>query len=115
MRKVLQEIIEKKHDVKTCKYNLKENGNVFNQEPTPCLFFDGARSYRNLLQKVPERPESINTNGIVSANDDENSKMIADFRNQLTIMEDINDEILIGCRKQEDQATKGLKYSLQTV
>ena len=112
MRKVLQELIEKKHDFKTCKYNLKENGNIFNQEPTPCLFFDGARSYRNLLQKVPE---SINTNGMVSANDDENSKIFADFRNQLTIMEDINDEIFIGCRKQEDQATKGLKYSLQTV
>ena len=108
MRKVLQELIEKKHDFKTCKYNLKENGNIFNQEPTPCLFFDVAPSY--LLKH-----ESINTDGIGSANDDENSKMIADFRIKLTIMVDIKDEIIIGCRKQEDQPSKEFESNLQTL
>ena len=92
----MQETIEKKHDSDTCKQNRKQNAKIFNQEPTPCLFFAGAPSYRYLLKQIHL---SINTDGIGSANDDENSKMIADFRNQLTIMEDINDEIFIGCRK----------------
>ena len=104
----MQALIEKKHDLKTCKYNLNENGKIFNQEPTPCLFFDVAPSY--LLKH-----ESINTDGIGSANDDENSKMIADFRIQLIIMEDIKDEIIIGCRKQEDQPIKEFESNLQTL
>ena len=104
----MQELIEKKHDFKTCKYNSKENGNIFHQEPTPCLFFDEAPSY--LLKH-----ESINIDGIGSASGDENSKMIADFRIQLIIMEDIKDEIIIGCRKQEDQPIKEFESNLQTL
>ena len=95
----MQETIEKKHDSDTCKQNRKQNAKIFNQEPTPCLFFAGAPSYRYLLKQIHL---SINTDGIGSANNDENSKMIADFRIQLTIMEDINDEISMGFRRQED-------------
>ena len=112
MKKVLQETIEKKHDSDTCKQNRKQNAKIFNQEPTPCLFFAGSPSYSYLLKQIHL---SINTDGIGSANDDENSKMIADFRIQLTIMEDIKDEIIIGCRKQEDQATKEIESNLQTL
>ena len=45
----------------------------------------------------------------MSEYDDQKSSTISDFRIQLTMMEDIKDEILIGCRKQEDQDTKELE------
>ena len=51
-------------------------------------------------------------------NDNESKKDVADFRIQLATLEDIKEEILIGCRKQEDQATKefeSLESSLQTL
>ena len=117
MRKVLQEIIEKKHDIETCNYNWKQNGKTFNQIPKTCDFYAGSSSYNDLLlHEILESPDD--TDGVDSENDDESKKDVADFRIQLATLEDIKEEILIGCRKQEDQATKefeSLESSLQTL
>ena len=118
MRKVLQEIIEKKHDIETCNYNWKQNGKIFNQIPKTCDFYAGSSAYSDLLlYKILERPDD-DTDGIDSENNDESKKDVADFRIQLATLEDIKEEIRIGCRKQEDQATKefeSLESSLQTL
>ena len=118
MKNVLKEIIEKKHAIDTCKTNWKMNGKIFNQVPTTCQFYDGCSSFDDLLiHETLESPD--NTDGAsMTEYGNENSKAISDFRIQLTMMEDIKDEILIGCRKQEDQATKefeSLESSLQTL
>ena len=118
MKNVLKEIIEKKHAIDTCKNNWRRNGKIFNQVPTTCQFYDGCSSYDDLLiHETLESPD--NTDGAsMSEYDDENSKAISDFRIQLTMMEDIKDEILIGCRKQEDQDTKefeSLESNLQNL
>ena len=109
MKNVLKEIIEKKHAIDTCKTNWKMNGKIFNQVPTTCQFYDGCSSYDDLLiHETLESPDNAD-GASMSEYDDKNSKAISDFRIQLTIMEDIKDEILIGCRKQEDQDTKELE------
>ena len=111
----MQEIIEKRHDIDTCKQNWKKNGKIFNQIPKTCDFYAGSSAYSDLLlYKILERPDD-DTDGIDSENSDESSKNIADFRIQLTVMEDIKDEIIIGCRKQEDLATKEIESNLQTL
>ena len=51
-------------------------------------------------------------------NDDECSKNIAEFRIQLTMMEDIKEEIRFGFKTQDDQVDKefeSLESSLQTL
>ena len=101
MRKVLQEIIEKKHDMETCNYNWKQNGKTFNQIPKTCDFYAGSASYNDLLLlEILESPDK--TDGIDSENSDESMKNIADFRIQLAMLEDIKDEALMGFRRQED-------------
>ena len=90
MKNVLKEIIEKKHAIDTCKNNWRRNGKIFNQVPTTCQFYDGCSSYDDLL--IHESPD--NTDGAsMSEYDDENSKAISDFRIQLTMMEDIKEEV----------------------
>ena len=114
----MQEIIEKRHDIDTCKQNWKKNGKIFNQVPTTCPYYDNSSSYGDLLMHERLRNPDKTDGTSISENDDEYSKNIADFRIQLTMMEDIKDEILIGCRKQEDQATKefeSLESNLQTM
>ena len=117
MKNVLTEIIEKKHPIDTCHNNWKMNGKIFNQVPLTCSFHPASPSYNDLL--LYERLESRNdTDGVGSENDGQSKKDIADFRIQLATLEDIKEEIRIGCRKQEDQATKefeSLESSLQTL
>ena len=118
LKQVLKEIIEKKHDIDTCKNNWKKNGKSFNQVPTTCPFYDGYSSYDDLLMHETLNNPDKTDGTLISEYDDEHSKNIAEFRIQLTIMEDINDEIIIGCRNQDDQVDKefeSLESSLQTL
>ena len=98
----MQEIIEKMHDIDTCKHNWKKNGKIFNQIPKTCDFYAGSSAYSDLLlYRILERPDD-DTDGIDSENSDESSKNIGDFRIQLAMLEDINNEISMGFRRQED-------------
>ena len=99
LKNVLKEIIEKKHAIDTCKNNWKRNGKIFNQVPTTCQFYNRYDGYDDLL--MPISPDS--TDGIASEIADEKIKSIADFRILLATLEDIKEDIVIGCRKKEDK------------
>ena len=97
----MQEIIDKKHHIDTCKLNLKKNGNIFHHEPKTCDYFTGSSAYKDLLlYEILESHDD--TDGIDSENMNAIKKKIADFRIQLAMLEDIKKETLKGFRRQED-------------
>ena len=118
LKNVLKEIIDKKHAIDACKNNWKRNGKIFNQVPTTCPYYDNSSSYGDLLMHERLRNPDKTDGTSISENDDEYSKNIEEFRIQLTMMEDIEDEIRFGFRKQDDQVDKefeSLESSLQTL
>ena len=111
LKTVLKDIIAKKHDIEICKYNWKQNGKIFNQVPKMCDFFTDSTNYDDLLtykNSIYESADDISseTNGTI--------KSIAQFRIELVTLEDLQDEIRIGCRKREDDDDK-LESSVQTL
>merc|ERR1712062_138611 len=111
LRKVLEEIIDKKHDIDTCKRNWKKNSNIFNHEPKTCDYYAGSPAYKDLLlYKILE--SSDDTDGIDSENMDAIKKNIVDFRIQLAMLEDINDEVSLGFRRQEDLKDSNLGWPI---
>ena len=110
LKKVLRKIIEKDHDSDVCDHNRTQNGHIFNQVPKTCEFFNGYDGYADLL--MPISPDS--TDGIASEIADEKIKSIADFRILLATLEDIKEDIVIGCRKKEDAPIKEFE-KLQTL
>ena len=100
MKKVLKEIIEQKHDIETCKYNWKKNGKIFNQIPKTCDFFAGSSFYNGLLKH--EKLKLKSPGMVASDSNDEIGSSIGKFRYMLAILEDIKDDLLIGCRIQND-------------
>ena len=99
LKKVLRKIIEKDHDDMVCDHNRTQNGHIFHQVPTTCQFYNRYDGYDDLL--MPISPDS--TDGIASEIADEKIKSIADFRILLATLEDIKEDIVIGCRKKEDK------------
>ena len=110
MKKVLKEIIEQKHDIETCKHNWKKNGKIFNQIPKTCDFFAGCSFYNGLLKH--EKLKLKSPGMVASDSNDEIGSSIGKFRYMLAILEDIKDEIQIGCRNKED--SKEVEFNLQT-
>ena len=97
----MEKIIDKKHDIDTCKRNWKKNSNIFNHESKTCDYYAGSPAYKDLLlYKIHE--SSDDTDGINSENMDAIKKNIADFCIQLALLEDIKNETLKGFRRQED-------------
>ena len=100
MKKVLKEIIEQTHDIDTCKHNWKKNGKIFNQIPKTCDFFAGSSFYNGLLKHEKLKLKSFGM--VASDSNDEIGSSIGKFRYMLAILEDIKDDLLIGCRIQND-------------
>ena len=110
MKKVLQEINERRHDKNVCKHNWKQNGKIFNQIPSTCAFYTGSSSYTDLLlHKELKSPGTM----VASDSNNEISSPIGKFSYKLAKMEDIKDEIIIGCRIKKD--LNEIESDLQTL
>ena len=95
---MLKGILDKKHDTVTCQANCKQNGNIFGHTPYPCQYYSGDSKYDNLLVRKEFHYDS--TDGATAS-------MITDprvlkFYVQFVQWDDLNSDLEIGVRKQED-------------
>ena len=99
MTKVLGDIINKRHDQEACRFNCLENGKAFNQAPHHCPYFSNNSMYENLLEHKDVKCDD-DVDGKVSAG--ANNSKIAEFCLNLIILEDLKDDLIFGCRQEED-------------
>ena len=100
MTNVLNDIIEKRHQQKTCQFNCLENGKVFNQAPYQCQYSSNDPKYENLLEYKEVRNFDATDDGALST-DGSKAKM-SEFGLKLIILEDLKDEFLLGCCTKEE-------------
>ena len=98
MTRVLKDILDKKHDKDTCKANCYQNGKIFSQTPFQCKYFSNDLDYDNLL--VCDKSNYDFTDGATTSVVT-NPKILKLF-GQFVHLEDLNSDLEIGVRKQED-------------
>ena len=98
MTRVLKGILDKKHDKVTCKANCKQNGKIFGQTPYPCQYYSNDLNYDNLL--VHEEFNHDSTDG--ETTDVVTDPHILKFFVLFVQWDDLNSDLEIGVRKQED-------------
>ena len=96
LSKMLQDVIEKKHDDTACQSNWKKNGSIFNQVPNTCQYFENCPHYSDLLVHE-KRYKSMEIKYGLSKID-----QVADFRIQLALFQGVKDEVMLGCRLSKD-------------
>ena len=95
---MLKDILDKKHDKDTCKANCYQNGKVFSQTPFQCKYFSDDLSFNNLL--VCEEFNYDSTDGATTSV--VTDPRVLKFFVQFVQWDDLNSDIDIGVRKQED-------------
>ena len=98
MTRVLKDILNKKHDKVTCQANCKQNGKIFGQTPYPCHYYSDDLKYDNLL--VHEEFNLDSTDG--EKTDVVTDPHILKFFVLFVQWDDLNSDLEIGVRKQED-------------
>ena len=98
MTRVLKDILDKKHDKVTCRANCKQNGKIFGQNPYQCRYYSDDLKYDNLL--VHEEFNLDSTDGETTAV--KTNPHILKFFVQFVQWDDLNSDLEIGVRKQED-------------
>ena len=110
MTKVLGDIINKRHEKEACRFNCLENGKAFNQAPHHCPYFSNDFKYANLLEHKDVKGDD-DVDGKVSVG--ANNAKIAEFCLNLIILEDLKDDLIFGCRQEEDLI--GVKSTIGTL
>ena len=110
MTKVLSDIKAKRHDQEACQFNSMKNGKAFNQAPHHCQYFSNDFKYANLLEHKDVKGYD-NVDGKVSVG--ANNAKIAEFCLNLIILEDLKDDLIFGCRQEEDLI--GVKSTIGTL
>ena len=93
---MLKDVIEKRHDDTSCQSNWKNNGSIFNQVPNTCQYFTNCPHYSNLLVH-DTRYKSMEIK-----NDQSGIDRVANFRILLALYQDVEDEVMLGCRLSKD-------------
>ena len=96
LKKMLTNIMSKRHDKDACNTNCRENGKCFYQKPHHCSYFHGSSDFDNLLKKeMIDDPDSPDTTPKSSPN-------IAEYYLQLILLEDFMGEVQAGVRNPDD-------------
>ena len=96
LKKMLTNIMSKRHDKDACNTNCRENGKYFYQKPHHCPYFPGSPNFKNLLEKRKiDYQDSPDTTTKSSPN-------IAEYYLQLILLEDFVGEVQAGVRNQDD-------------
>ena len=100
MVSALDNVIQKRHDKETCKYNCIKNGRAFNHEPYHCRYFSNDASYNELLAKrtftKSDYPDEA------QPEIEENTEKLLELADLSTIWERLKVEVQLGCSKHED-------------
>ena len=100
LAKSLRDVIDKKHDNVACKQNCKENGKVFNHAPHQCRYFSNSPEYNDLLKFLKIDASAYPT--LPKEENEEDSEKIVDFALKLNDLEEVQNEVKLGCRIKED-------------
>ena len=100
LTRVLKGILDKKHDTVTCQANCKQNGKIFGQTPYSCHYYSGDLNYDNLLVHEEFHYDFDCTDGATASV--VTNPTVLKFFVQFVQWDDLNSDLEIGVRKQED-------------
>ena len=105
MAKSLRDVIDKRHDDIACKQNCRENGTVFHHAPYQCRYL--LEEYDELL--MLKKPSTSEYPTLPQNENEADTEKIIDFALNIDTYEDMQKEVELCCRNEEDMVAHKTK------